>query len=187
MSWWNESWVGSLFGLFCWFFSLWRLFHFPTTYCCNCEVSVDSWAHVLRFPTTRSHWRISRLAPPLFPPTHSTLASRFSAHVAPRGWASRTARARASGKRRLDARPECLVGALRRTTTPRSHSIHGRSLWNGWKEIMDWVQWRSQLCSVNHDRRNVSVFDLNKFCKWRSDYEQVVWLCHEHHLLTVVF
>lgn len=95
--------------------------------------------------------------------------------------------ARASGKRRLDARSEFLVGALRRTTTPRSHSIHGRSLWNGRKEIMDWVQWRSQLCSVNHDRRNVSVFDFNKFCKWRSDYEQVVWLCHEHHLLTVVF
>lgn len=123
----------------------------------TCEVSIDSWAHVLCFPTTCSNWRISRQAPPLFPPTHSTLASRISAHVAPRGRASRTAPA-GFWETTFRCPFGVLVGALHRTTTPRSHSIHGRSLWNKWKEIIDWVQWRSQLCSVNHDWRNVSVW-----------------------------
>lgn len=86
----------------------------------------SSHEHVLCFPTTCSNWRSSRLAPPLFPPTNSGLASRVSAHLAPRGRVSRTASRGLLGN--IVSMPyESIARSSRNTTFPSSPTMDGRS------------------------------------------------------------
>lgn len=106
----------------------------------NCEVSIDSWAHVLRFPTTCSNWRISGQAPPLFPPTHSTLASRLSAHVAPRG------RELSYGSRGLLGNDVSMPDRSFGRRSPQNYNSQ-ESL-NPWAESLKWVKRNNRRSSV---------------------------------------